>query len=104
MIYFFLQNYASSNAGRSRTNSFSSVASDSTQFLFANYSTPNRNYYPPSDLESELDESVNLDSSPNNDVKRLNKLVSVYKNKFNQLKEAYTEAEVEKEKIKVCLN
>lgn len=112
----------SSNAGdlgRSRTNSFSSVTSDSTiPSLFGNYTTPQRKYYPPSDVESEiedssyLDSSINLESSSssstvtnnyNNEAKKLNKLLDIYKNKFNQLKEAYSESEAEKEKIKVIL-
>ncbi len=76
--------------------------------LFGNYTTPQRKYYPPSDIESELDDSSFLDNgSPNNpsplnvEVKKLNKLVEIYKNKFNQLKEAYAESEAEKEKVKV---
>jgi hypothetical protein len=85
------------------------VASDSTQFLFGNYTTPNRTFNPPSDLESEfeVDNSVNSDSnsiSPqtnNTEIKRLNKLVDIYKNKFSQLKEAYKESESENERIKV---
>ena len=81
------------------------MASDSTQYLFGNYSSPNRAFNPPSDFESELEgDSVNFDSSPttgNNEVKRLNKLLGIYKNKFAQLKDAYAESETEKEKIKV---
>ncbi len=99
-----IKSYASSNPARSRTNSFSSMASDSTQYLFGNYSSPNRAYNPPSDFESEIEnESSNFDSSPtgNNEVKRLNKLLGIYKNKFAQLKDAYAESETEKERIKV---
>lgn len=74
--------------------------------MFSNYISPNRNFYPPSDLESEeIDNEFNSDTSPtSNETKQLRKLVSVYKNKFNQLKEAYTEVESEKEKIKVLKN
>jgi len=101
-----MKSYASSNPARSRTNSHSSVASDSTQFLFGNYSSSSRTFYPPSDLESEFElDSVHSDSnsaSPtNNEIKKLNKLVDIYKNKFNQLKEAYKESENENERIKV---
>ena len=99
---------AGSTAGRSRTNSISSIASaDSTiPTLFGNYTTPPRKYYPPSDVESEIDDSSMLDTStgmpsPSSETKKLNKLLEIYKNKFSQLKEAYSESEAEKEKIKV---
>lgn len=83
-----------------------------TSVIFSNYSTPQRKYYPPSDIESDIEvESLSNEASPsqttpphnNNDVKKLNKLLDIYKNKFNQLKMAYDEAETEKEKIKVIL-
>ncbi len=104
---------AASQSGRSRKNSYSSVASDSAQssFLFGNYATPQRKYYPPSDVESDLDASSSVTSdwsndqlspgSTNSEIKKLNKLLDIYKNKFNQLKNAYAEVESEKEKIKV---
>ena len=91
--------------------SVSSVTSN----IFGNYSTPQRKYYPPSDVESDfefeaLNESTASSSqvfqSPannNNDIRKLNKLLDIYKNKFAQLKNAYDEAETEKEKIKVNL-
>jgi hypothetical protein len=98
----------SSNPARSRVNSVTSVSSV-TSVIFSNYSTPQRKYYPPSDIESDFEvESVSSETSPNqlspnnsNDIKKLNKLLDIYKNKFNQLKMAYDEAETEKEKIKV---
>jgi len=102
-----------SQSGRSRKDSYSSVASDSVQsnFLFGNYSTPQRKYYPPSDVESDLDASSSVTSdwsneqispsSTNSEIKKLNKLLDIYKSKFNQLKNAYAEVETEKEKIKV---
>ena len=84
-----------------------------TNVIFSNYSTPQRKYYPPSDIESDFEteslsgetQSPNQLSPPNNnnDVKKLNKLLDIYKNKFNQLKMAYDEAETEKEKIKVFI-
>jgi hypothetical protein len=104
---------AASQSGRSRKNSYSSVASDSAQssFLFGNYATPQRKYYPPSDVESDLDASSSVTSdwsndqlspgSTNSEIKKLNKLLDIYKNKFSQLKNAYAEVESEKEKIKV---
>jgi hypothetical protein len=99
---------------RSRTNSFSSIASaDSTiPNLFGDYTTPTRRYYPPSDVESEFDDSSLLDtsggltSSPGptaSDAKKLNKLLDIYKNKFSQLKHAYEESEADKERIKKVL-
>ncbi len=73
--------------------------------LFDNYVSPQRQYYPPSDIESEMEESYQEPASPgssmNMDIKKLNKLLDIYKNKFSQLKEAYAESELEKEKIKV---
>ena len=105
---------------RSRKNSFSSVASDSAStVLFGTYSTPQRKYYPPSDVESEFETSSttsdwsseqhlsNQSQSPpnsNSEIKKLNKLLEIYKNKFAQMKNAYAEVESEKEKIKVRLN
>ena len=99
---------------RSRKNSYSSVASDSATSigLFGNYSTPQRKYYPPSDVESEIDTSSNagdwqndqqLHSPPshNSEIKKLNTLLDIYKKKYSQLKNAYGEVESEKEKIKV---
>lgn len=83
-----------SNSGRSRRDSHSSIASDTTGFLFTNYTSPSRNYYPPSDIESEV-ESESGD--------RLNKLLDIYKKKYTQLKNAFDENEMEKEKIKVAL-
>lgn len=103
-LFFLIKSSASSIANRSRTNSFSSVASDSTTYLFNNYSSPNRNFYPPSDLESELNDNENsfVDSTSNSDEAReLRKKISVLKNKFTQLKRAYDEVDGEKEKIKV---
>ena len=82
-----------------------------SNFLFGNYSTPQRKYYPPSDVESEFDASSSVTSdwsneqlspkSTNSEIKKLNKLLDIYKSKFNQLKNAYGEVESEKEKIKV---
>ncbi|RNA12383.1 golgin subfamily A member 4 isoform X2 [Brachionus plicatilis] len=83
-----------SNSGRTRRDSHSSVASDATGFLFTNYTSPSRSYYPPSDIESEV-ESESGD--------RLNKLLDIYKNKYAQLKNAFAESEAEKEKIKKIL-
>ena len=81
------------------------MTSDSNSVIFGNYSAPQRKYYPPSDVESELEGDISLNdpatSPSSNEAKRLNKLVDIYKNKFNQLKEAYNETEAEKEKIKV---
>ncbi len=37
------------------------------------------------------------------DIKKLNKLLDIYKNKFNQLKQAYEESETDKERIKKVL-
>ena len=86
------------------TSSVSSINS----IMFGNYSTPQRKYYPPSDIESDIDldadqsnSSSTTQSQPNQEVKKLNKLLDIYKNKFNQLKDAYNEVENEKEKIKV---
>lgn len=78
--------------------------------MFGNYTTPPRKYYPPSDVGSDIEDASFVDSpitlqneSPysSGEVKKLNKLLDIYKNKFNQLKEAYSESEAEKEKIKV---
>jgi DNA repair exonuclease SbcCD ATPase subunit len=99
-----------STSGRSRVNSYSSVTSDTTTSIFGNYSTPQRKYYPPSDIESEFEvdsfsepNTSGASSPTNNEIKKLNKLLDIYKNKFNQLKNAYTEVETEKEKIKRVL-
>lgn len=40
-------------------------------------------------------------ASPSNVEKKLTKLLSVYKTKYGQLKNAYDEVEAEKEKVKV---
>lgn len=107
-----------SNPARSRVNSMSSVTSESAQSaIFGSYSTPQRKYYPPSDVESEFEADYqSLDqantsmssqsvSPASNETKKLHKLLDVYKTKYNQLKNAYDEVEAEKEKIKVlrCL-
>ncbi|CAF0851109.1 unnamed protein product [Brachionus calyciflorus] len=92
-----------SNSARSRRDSHSSIASDTTGYLFSNYSTPSRNYYPPSDVESEVESDLNDSNQTNNESTRLNKLLEIYKQKFNQLKNAYNESEAEKEKIKKVL-
>jgi hypothetical protein len=94
----------------------SSVTSDGApSAIFSSYSTPQRKYYPPSDVESEYETEVTQSSneattsfttspsSPhsNNETKKLHKLLEVYKVKYGQLKNAYDEVEGEKEKIKV---
>ena len=97
----------------------SSVTSDSApSAIFSNYSTPQRNFYPPSDIESELEneqqtsfiENANMStistSSPpsTHEAKKLHKLLEVYKTKYTQLKNAYIEVETEKEKVKKVLS
>jgi hypothetical protein len=90
----------------------SSVTSDGTpSAIFSSYATPQRNYFPPSDIESEyeaegpseLNASLTSQSSPplTTESKKLHKLLDVYKVKYSQLKNAYDEVEGEKEKIKV---
>jgi hypothetical protein len=78
--------------------------------IFGNFSTPQRKYYPPSDIESEYEtDSIANETSFNqaspvpatNESKKLHKLLEVYKVKYNQLKDAYIEVDAEKEKIKV---
>lgn len=112
---FFAFNFVqtSSISTRSRVNSFSSVTSDTAQSaIFANYSTPQRRYYPPSDIESEFEadlpahdanSSVTSQASPaTGEAKKLHKLLDVYKTKYDQLRNAYAEVEAEKEKIRVA--
>jgi hypothetical protein len=90
----------------------SSVTSDGApSAIFTSYSTPQRKYYPPSDIDSEnetdglsdINSSIASQSSPplTTESKKLHKLLDVYKSKYNQLKNAYDEVEGEKEKIKV---
>jgi hypothetical protein len=103
-----------SNASRSRADSFSSVTSDSIVPIFGNYSSPARTFYPPSDIESDadynetsfggdntIDSSARPSSNNSGEVTKLHKLLDIYKNKYKQLKSAYDESEAEKEKIKV---
>ena len=69
-------------------------------------------------MESEIENDIsfaelgnvsysNTGSPPNanatNEIKKLNKLLDIYKNKFRQLKDAYAETEAEKEKIRTVL-
>ena len=92
------------------------MTSETPSAIFSSYSTPQRRYYPPSDIESELEAETSFinssgengsspaaisTSSTNSETKKLNKLLSIYKNKYTQLKNAYDEVEAEKEKIKV---
>ncbi len=101
-----------SNSARSRTNSITSSVQSvtNTNSLFGNYSSPQRQYNPPSDVESEIDvddfTNNSQSSSPNSnaDTKKLHTLLNIYKSKFNQLRDAYNEVENEKEKIKVNIS
>jgi hypothetical protein len=91
------------------------VTSDTASAIFSSYSTPQRRYYPPSDIESELEAETSfinssgdnnnsanssVAQSPSGEARKLNKLLDVYKTKYTQLKNAYDEVEAEKEKIK----
>nr|ACI90345.1 golgi autoantigen golgin subfamily a4-like protein [Philodina roseola] len=66
------------------------------------YVSPPRQYVPPSDVESEFggDES---DHESSTKMLKMQRILAVYKNKFNQLKNAYDEVEREKENIKILL-
>ncbi|CAF3515661.1 unnamed protein product [Rotaria sp. Silwood1] len=83
---------------RSRLDSAASDISQTTT-VNSHYVSPTRNFMPPSDIESEHggDES---DHETNN---KMQKLLDVYKNKFNQLRNAYNETEREKDHIKNIL-
>ncbi|CAF4681738.1 unnamed protein product [Rotaria sp. Silwood2] len=95
-----------SENNRSRLDS---TSSDISQFSVGQspnasmtYVSPQRTHMPPSDIESEYgaDES---DHENNTKMIKMQKLLSIYKNKFNQLKNAYDEVEREKEHIKNIL-
>ncbi|UJR10069.1 hypothetical protein I4U23_014291 [Adineta vaga] len=83
---------------RSRIDSASSDISQ-TQLGNTNYVSPSRQYVPPSDIESEY----GADESDHETNTKMQKLLNIYKNKFTQLKNAYSEVEREKENLKNVL-
>ncbi|CAF4325226.1 unnamed protein product, partial [Adineta steineri] len=84
---------------RSRLDSASSDISQFSVGHSPNYVSPPRTYRPPSDIESEYG-GEESDHEGNTRLLKLQKLLAVYKNKFNQLKNAYDEVEREKDHIK----
>ncbi|CAF1548479.1 unnamed protein product, partial [Adineta steineri] len=87
---------------RSRLDSASSDISQFSVGHSPNYVSPPRTYRPPSDIESEYG-GEESDHEGNTRLLKLQKLLAVYKNKFNQLKNAYDEVEREKDHIKNIL-
>ncbi|CAF4958352.1 unnamed protein product [Rotaria sp. Silwood1] len=98
-----------SENNRSRLDS---ASSDISQFSIGQspnasitYVSPQRIHMLPSDIESEYggDGGDESDHESNTKMIKMQKLLSIYKNKFNQLKNAYDEVEREKEHIKNIL-
>ncbi|CAF1116441.1 unnamed protein product [Didymodactylos carnosus] len=86
----------------------SSASSDVSQFSIghsssaSNYVSPQRRYMPPSDIESEHEEPTS-DHESSEKMSKRQKLLTMYKNKFKQFKDAYDEVERENEHVRSIL-
>lgn len=75
--------------------------------LFPKYQTPAKTHPPPSDVESEVEETgKSVDGMSKDELlkayKKQERTFNKLKSKFTELTLAYREIEKEKEKVKVC--